>query len=53
MKEALEELLKDLIQQNQEQLDFFSKIGLTSQMEFYAGKVSAYGIIESFVSNQK
>jgi len=53
MKKELVNLLEDLIKQNQEQLDFYSSINLTGQMEFYAGKISAYDLIYSFAVNAK
>lgn len=51
MKKELLALVQDLIAQNQKEFDFYSSIGLTGQMEYYAGKLAAYGVIESYASN--
>lgn len=50
MKKELLELVQELIAQNQKEFDYFSECGVTNQMEFYAGKLAAYRIIESYAS---
>jgi hypothetical protein len=52
MKKNLLDLVTDLIEQNQKEFDYYSSIGLTEQMEFYAGKLAAYRIIESYASDK-
>jgi hypothetical protein len=52
MEKNLLDLLESLIKDNQEQFDFASSVGLTNQMEFYAGKLSAYRLIESYAQRR-
>lgn len=51
MKKELLALLEDLIAQNQKELDIWTDIGVTGQMEYYSGKVQAYHIVQGYVQN--